>query len=113
MQEFYRTKKGKKLTDKRLSSFLTFWDSFGYKRAKAEAADVWLNIPTLTDALVDQICTAAKTENDNREELKAQGKTPKMAEGWLSGRRWEDEAYQKQNNGGTREDILKKYDLEK
>ncbi len=111
MQEVYKTKKGRSLTDKRLTSFLTFWDSFGYKRGKAEAADVWLNIPTLTDSLVNQICTAAKIENDNRDELKSQGKTPKMAEGWLSGRRWEDEAYQK-TNGGNPEDILRKHGME-
>lgn len=111
-QVVYRTKKGRKLTGKRLDTFMMFWDSFGYKKGKAEAADAWLKIPELTGSIVKQICDAAKIENDNREELKAQGKTPKMAEGWVSGRRWEDETYQKQNNSGTPEDILKKYGME-
>jgi len=113
MQEVYITKKGKQLTNKRLSTFLQFWDSFGYKKGKAESADAWLSIPMLTDSLVDQICSAAKIENDNREELKVNGKTPKMAEGWLSGRRWEDEEYQKSSaSGETPEEIRERLGLE-
>jgi hypothetical protein len=92
--ESYKTKKKRNLTDKRLISFLEFWDTFGYKSGKAEAADAWLEIPELTNALVDKICNAARIENQNRAELKSQGKTPIMAQGWLAGRRWEDEAYQ-------------------
>ncbi|MBI9089889.1 MAG: hypothetical protein JEZ12_11790 [Desulfobacterium sp.] len=92
--EVYKTKKKRNLTGKRLISFLEFWEAFGYKSGKAEAADAWLDIPELTDALVDRICNAAKNENQNRAQLKSQGKTPKMAQGWLTGRRWEDEACQ-------------------
>ena len=110
--EFYMTKKGRKLTGKRLDTFMMFWDSFGYKKGKAEAADAWLKIPSLTDLIVNQICDAAKIENSAREEARANGKTPKMAEGWLSGRRWEDETYQKQDGSGTPEDILKKYGMD-
>lgn len=111
LQEVYKTKKGRSLSGKRLVSFNQFWDSFNYKKGKAEAADVWLSIPTLTDSLVNQICTAAKIENDNREELKAQGRTPKMAEGWLSGRRWEDEIGQKSGMTETTEQIEKRFGL--
>lgn len=111
LQEVYKTKKGRSLSGKRLVSFNQFWDSFNYKKGKAEAADVWLNIPTLTDSLVNKICTAAKIENDNREELKAQGRTPKMAEGWLSGRRWEDEVGQKSGMTETTEQIEKRFGL--
>ena len=89
--DFYLTKKKKKLLGKRLKAFNLFWESFNYKTGKAEAADSWLDIPFLTDALVDKIIKAAKLEALNRKELKEQGTTPKMAQGWLSGKRWEDE----------------------
>jgi hypothetical protein len=93
-QEGYKTKKKRNLTGRRLISFLEFWDAFGYKSGKAEAADAWLDIPELTDSLVDRICNAARIERQRRDELKLQGRTPKMAEGWISGQRWEDEIYQ-------------------
>jgi len=108
----YKTKKGRSLSGKRLSTFLSFWDSFNYKRGKAEAADIWVNLPLLTDNLVTQICSAAKIEAQSREEMKAKGKTPKMAEGWLSGRRWEDEAYSvNSKNRETPEEILEKWGI--
>lgn len=88
--EVYRTKKGRKLTGKRLASFERLWRIFAYPRGKAEAADAWLDIPALTDALVERICAAARQEAEGRAELVARGHTPKMAQGWISGRRWED-----------------------
>lgn len=90
-EEFYLTKKGRKLSEKRLESFNRFWIDFNYKKGKAEAADAWLNIPQLTNSLVDEICKAAGEEAKIRPRLLSQGKTPKMAQGWLTGRRWEDE----------------------
>ncbi len=89
--EFYETKKGRKLTDKRLETFNQFWDVFNFKKGKAEAADSWYDIPTLTDSLVKQILESAKIEADNRQSLIDQNKSPKWAQGWLSGKRWEDE----------------------
>jgi len=89
--DFYLTKKKKKLSGKRLKTFNLFWEIFDYKKGKAEASDSWLEIPSLTGALVDKIIEAAKVESSNRKELIDQGKTPKMAQGWLSGKRWEDE----------------------
>ncbi|MBI9081911.1 MAG: hypothetical protein JEY79_19495 [Pseudodesulfovibrio sp.] len=88
---FFLTKKKRKLTGKRLESFNRFWDAFGYKKGKAETADSWLDIPTLTEALVCQVCQAASVEDSNRPGLIASGRTPKMAQGWLTARRWEDE----------------------
>lgn len=90
-EDFYLTKKGKKLSGKRLESFLQFWEAFGYKRGKADAADSWLAIPTLTSALVKQICDAAKVESSNRSKIIANGATPIFPQGWLTARRWEDE----------------------
>lgn len=88
---FYLSRRKRKLQGKRLETFELFWKAFGYKSGRAEAADAWLDIPELTQAIVDKIVIAAKNEAANRSGILAQGKTPKMAQGWLSGRRWEDE----------------------
>jgi hypothetical protein len=34
--------------------------------------------------------TGAKFAAEERKKIVAEGRTPKMAQGWLSGRRWED-----------------------
>lgn len=98
-EEVYLTKKGKKLSGKRLKTFLQFWDTFDHKSGKADAADIWLGIPTLTDSIMVDILSAAKIEAGNRPAWRAKGNTPKMAQGWLSGRRWEDEVIEKQTKG--------------
>lgn len=85
------TKKKRKLSGKRLESFLLFWDAFDYKSGKAEAADAWLDIPVLNQTLVSEIIKSATLEAGRRKQLIEDGKTPKMAQGWLSARRWEDE----------------------
>jgi len=89
--DFFVTKKKRKLTGKRLHSFNSFWDAFGYKAGKAEAADAWLDITSMTDSLVSRIVAAAEKESQRRPGLRGEGLTPKMAQGWLSARRWEDE----------------------
>lgn len=94
---FYLTKKKRQLKGKRLETFNRFWAAFAYPKGKAEAADAWIDIPTLTDALVDEIVTAATAEAMNRASVIADGRTPKFAQGWLSGRRWEDKVIQLQN----------------
>lgn len=86
------TRKGRRVTGKRLETFNGFWEAFAYKRGKAEAADAWLDIPKLTDALVARICSAARQEAAQRPQLEARGSTPKWAQGWLAARRWEDYA---------------------
>jgi hypothetical protein len=88
----YLTKKKRKLTGKRLETFNKFWNIFDYKKGRAEAADSWLDIPLLTDSIVADIFLGAKAEAIVRQRLLDTGKTPKMAQGWLSGRRWEDPA---------------------
>ncbi len=89
--DFFLTKKKRKLTGKRLETFLRFWKAFNFAKGKAEAADSWLDIPQLTDSLVELICAAASREAANRPNLIAQGTKPKWAQGWISARRWEDE----------------------
>nr|WP_294510971.1 MarR family transcriptional regulator [uncultured Bilophila sp.] len=88
----YRTATKRVLTGQRLAWFNRVWDAFGYKRNKAEAADVFIDIEGLSESLVAAICRAAEREAARRPDLMARGKTPKMLTGWLSGRRWEDEA---------------------
>jgi len=90
-EDFYLTKKKRKLKGKRLGTFLLFWEDFDYKKSKSEAADSWLDIPELTDCLVTKICESAKLEAENRKSSSVNGSTPKMAQGWLAARRWEDE----------------------
>lgn len=92
--DFFLSKKKRKLTGKRLETFSLFWDAFGYKAGKAEAADAWLDIPSMTDSLVVKIIEGARGEAARRPALIASGKTPKMAQGWLTARRWEDEPLQ-------------------
>ncbi len=90
---FYTTKKKRKLTGKRLETFEAFWKAFAYPKGKAEAADAWLDIPELTNGTVTKIIEAAEKEAANRPKLIAEGRTPKWAQGWISGRRWEDEDF--------------------
>lgn len=87
----YLTKKKRPLKGKRLETFERFWSDFDYKHGKAEAADAWMDISSLTKSLVDRICEAARSEAQRRPGVIASGRTPKMAQGWLTARRWEDE----------------------
>lgn len=88
-EPFYETKKGRKLKGDPLLRFEQFWTAFDYKSGRAEAADAWYDL-SADDATFEQIISAAKAEAARRPKLLAEGKTPKMAQGWLSGRRWED-----------------------
>jgi phage replication O-like protein O len=88
----YTSKKGRVLRCKKLRSFDMFWEAFNYKRGRADAADAWLDIKDLKPSILDRIIERARQEAEARPELVAQGHTPKMAQGWLTARRWEDEA---------------------
>ena len=92
---------------------MQFWDAFNYKMGKAEAADSWLDIPELKVSIVTKIIEAAKKEAAGRAELQAQGRTPKMAQGWLTARRWEDEGQQELLPAGVVADPKKAEQLRK
>ena len=96
--EFYLTKRKRRLKGKRLIKFNEFWEAFNYKKGKADAADAWLDIPTLTESLVKCIIDAAKIEAKNRQSLVDKGSTPKWGQGWLLSRRWEDEQNENENS---------------
>jgi len=89
----YYTKKGRKLEGKQLEAFNIFWKIFAYHKGKSEAADSWLDIHEqyeIEEQLFERIKRGAKKAADERNELIDKGHTPKMAQGWLSSRRWED-----------------------
>jgi hypothetical protein len=88
--ESYMSKKGRKLTGNKLAWFKEFWTAFDYAKGKAAAADSWLDIKHLNRELVDLIVEGAKKEAARRKTLR-DDQTPKMAQGWLTDRRWEDD----------------------
>jgi len=88
-EDIYTAKSGKELRGQNLVNFLEFWEAFDYKRGKAEAADSWYKISPDAD-LFKKILSEAKEEALKRPKLLANNGTPKMAQGWLNGRRWED-----------------------
>ena len=82
--------------------FEEFWKVFNYKLGKAEAADSWYDIQELNLALFEKILDSAEKESKRRRSLIENGRTPKMAQGWLTGRRWDDDIELGGNNGGKR-----------
>jgi len=95
--DFYLTRKKRKLNGRRLETFLEFWEAFNLKNGKAEAADAWYEVSGLSVTLAKKIVQAAEIEAKRRPGYMEQGTKPKYAQGWLNGRRWEDETY---NNEG-------------
>ena len=85
------TRRGRTLKGERLTQFLKFWDAFDYKKGRSEAADAFLDIQGFDNGTFEKILKEAKREATARPNLIEKGHTPKMAQGWLSGRRWEDE----------------------
>lgn len=113
-EDFYTTKKGRKLEGSKLERFNKFWDTFDYKEGKAEAADAWMDIKDLNGTKFFRILKVAKYEAGRRQELRDKGKTPKMAQGWLTGKRWENEIpsdRQQENAGNEGPDWMKKEGL--
>jgi len=85
-----KTAKGKTLNGKQFEGFSRFWETFGDKRARAAAADSWHNLKP-DEATTEAIVDGAKRYSACRSRMIEDGKTPKMAQGWLTDRRWEDE----------------------
>lgn len=73
-------------------TFDLFWAAFADKRGRAPAWKAWCRIPRLDLVLAEAIVQAAMVYAAARPALVERGGTPKMAEGWLTDRRWEDEA---------------------
>ncbi len=73
--------------------FEKFWtkEIWGDLRGRTKAMDVFLKIKHLDEQLLDKICKGAVAYQDVRLELLRNNGTPKMAQGWLNDRRWEDD----------------------
>ena len=85
-------KEEKKKHAKKEIWFEDFWNNFADKRGKSDALNSWLKIKILDEDLADQIIQGAKDYAKHRDNVLTPNKsTPKMAQGWLSGKRWEDE----------------------
>jgi len=109
-EEVYLSKKGGELKGDKLTWFNEFMDAFDYKRGRAAAADSWLDIKNLTRELVDEIVAGAKRECARRATLRPD-QTAKMAQGWLTDRRWEDEHVEtgrSRASGGADSDVYER-----
>lgn len=83
-------RKGSVKCPSRNAEFEMFWDAFNYKKGIKGALQSWYRI-SMTEELFSKIIEGAKREASNRQALIARGSTPKMAQGWLTEMRWEDE----------------------
>ncbi|SHO52880.1 helix-turn-helix domain-containing protein [Desulfopila aestuarii] len=72
-------------------SFDAFWDAFADKRGRTPAWNAWRKIKGLNRELAGKIIAGAKRYAEQRPVILARNGTPKMAQGWLNDRRWEDE----------------------
>lgn len=72
-----------------LAAFDLFWVAFDYKSGKDRAAARWLQMGELPKQEYDKIIAAAKRAAVDRKNL-PEGQVAKMAEGWLTERRWQD-----------------------
>lgn len=86
--------RGKLLKGQQAKDFLRFWESFSYKEGRAGAATSWSKIKDYSPELVERIIAAA---TDKAKRRSGEDKTPQMAQGWLSGKRWEDEPLEVKN----------------
>jgi len=93
--------KGKKkaIQGKSAEVFNTFWDAFDDKRGKADAIDEWSEIEP---SKYEHIIYGAKQYANERRDILARNGVPKMAQGWLSARRWEDYPMPKAMSNGSR-----------
>ncbi len=69
--------------------FESFWNAFRDKRGKTQAEAAFKK--AIKVATVSDIISGAKKYAVHREKILSNGGTPKMAQGWLTDRRWEDE----------------------
>ena len=91
-KEKKKKKKKKKSEIKYSKHFELFWIAWNSNQGKKVAYEKsWCKIPDLTEELCEKIIEGAKRYALERKNILAKGGTPKMAQGWLTDRRWEDE----------------------
>lgn len=79
-----------KLTVEQRAAFDLFWIAFDYKQGKDRAAAAWLKLGDIGKEELSELIHAAKCTAVYRRNNPTV--TPKMAEGWLTERRWLDHA---------------------
>ena len=77
-------------TETYYDGFDVFWETFADKRGKDKALKAWKRIKPNAE-LSDYIIRGARQYAENRHVILARNGTPKMAQGWLTDKRWEDE----------------------
>ncbi len=95
----YRSKKGRILAGEQFQWFEEFWTAFDFRKGKAEAADIWLTLKITPDVFT-KILEGARHEAATRTKPGERGPSPKWAQGWLSGRRWEDDPGTRRGTNG-------------
>jgi hypothetical protein len=72
-----------------------FWNVFAYKSGRQGALKSWnkLGDKVLDDDLFNKILEGARKTAEERPIRKAKGLTPKMPQGWLNDKTWENEVY--------------------
>ena len=88
----YKSYGGNVLKGEMLDQFNKFMDAFDYRRDKARAAEAFYKLKP-DENLFKVIIHGAQCAAKERPELKAKGQTPKMAQGWITAKRWEDFEY--------------------
>lgn len=76
------------------AAFADFWETFGYKKGKANAKETFAREFAKARHSADwlsAVTAAAAKEAQRRPHLVADGQTPIYAQGWLTQRRYEDE----------------------
>jgi len=115
-KESYKAANGKILKGDVLTRFEEFLEAFSSKAGKADAANSWLKIDStkrpVGDELFAKIMAGAKRYAAKRPSIKQKGSTPKMAQGWLTSRRWEDEDTSGNGRSQTRDPNGFKFDEE-
>jgi hypothetical protein len=71
--------------------FNLFWNAFADKRNRAAAEKAWSKLKPSAELAEQIIAGAARYAAYRDSVLVPTGGTPKMAQGWLTDRRWEDE----------------------
>jgi len=82
-QDYYQA-----LNPQQQKYFDRFWRAFGFKKGRNGAAQRWQQLGVLKDEQYQLIIQAAKKEADR---LLPPGQARKMAQGWLTEQRWQDE----------------------
>ena len=107
---------GKILKGDVLKRFEEFLEAFGSTAGKAPAANSWLKIDSakkpVDEALFAKIIAGAKRYDALRPSIKQRGSTAKMAQGWLTDRRWDDEDTSGNGRSQTRDPNEFKFDEE-